>query len=586
MTIADLIIKFYEWMGIDHVFTVSGGGSIFLCDSLKNSRKINYICCHHEQGAIFAAEGYARAAGKVGGVLVTTGPGGTNIITGLNSAFIEGTPLFVVSGQVFSNQRLTRHNVRQYGLQESNIVELSKSVTKQSTSLEKSDDVVDVLKELYEIMISGRPGPVLLDIPADLQKTVYKGKTNFYFFKETNPLKENTNKFEERLGELNKIIKKSEKPILLVGNGINNSKYGIEILKHFEALGIPLLNSWNASSIDKYSNYLGTPGMFSQRYPNCIINKSDLILVLGCRLHIGLTGYNIGQFFDQSRVIWVDIDESELKKYNSKNILKINSNIDDLYKVLERLEFKKSFRWLEKCQLFKSKVKSLNISERYRSSRYIDMFDFLDVLYSRLDADDIIITDMGLSFVGTHQYPSEKGINILTSSGHAPMGWGLPAAIGSFLANTYNRVICICGEGGLMMNIQELSTLMHNEIEIDIYLLNNGGYQTIKHTQNLGFAGNLMGCDKSSGISFPRFDKISQTFNLNYKLVRSIQDLEMQKTYEKKSNLYELIIDPEQEHGYKLINKRNEEGEILSPEYTEFYPDDSQNMLNTLWDEK
>ena len=333
MNIAEYIIEYIVNLGVKDVFTVSGGGSIYLCDALRSNKNIRYICCHHEQGVIFASEGYARSRNTMGVSVVTSGPGGTNVLTGLNAAYIDSIPLLVLTGQVFSSQMMNKYGVRQYGLQESNIVDLAKPITKFTKTILPNDDIQELMNYALKTMNSPRKGPVLLDIPVDVQKAKYISSVSKKVVpKNLVNRRINDNVYQNAINEINN----AKKPLLLLGHGVVQSLNREEILSFLDGINMPIVTSWNATELGYLKNFVGRPGMFNQRYPNIITNQADLLIVLGCRLHIGLTGYDIKRFAKNAKIIWVDIDQNELNKYDDGRILKINDDIDNFIKFWEK----------------------------------------------------------------------------------------------------------------------------------------------------------------------------------------------------------------------------------------------------------
>ena len=572
MNIAEYIIEYIYNLGVKDIFTVSGGGSIYLCDALRSNKNIRYICCHHEQGVVFASEGYARSRNTMGVSVVTSGPGGTNVLTGLNAAYVDSVPILVLTGQVFSNQMMNKHGVRQFGLQESNIVELAGSVTKYAKTILPNDDIHELLGFAIKKMNSGRKGPVLLDIPVDVQKAEYSAKT---FSNNKESVRSDVKISNKIIEDIFLKISNAKKPLLLLGHGVVQSFNKVEILAFLDDINIPIVTSWNATELGYLNNFVGRPGMFNQRYANIITNQTDLLIVLGCRLHIGLTGYDIKSFAKNAKVIWVDIDKNELDKYEDKRFLKINT---DLYHFVELLKRKGKINsnkiWLDKAKKLKREI-SISNDKKFNSDK-VDSFYFISKLSNALNKNDVVVTDMGLSFVGTHQYIDvKKGNKVFTNAGHAPMGWGLPAAIGAAtkICDEGARVFCITGEGGLMMNIQELATLSYHKLNVIIFIFNNGGYQTIKQTQQLSFKGNLMGSTAESGLFFPDFRQLALSFNINYSLINDKDNLHsIELGIVSGPIIFELMLDEEQEHGCKLITKRDGRGDFIYSDYDDVYP--------------
>ncbi len=584
--VADYIIKFLEKKGISTIFTVSGGGSIFLCDALYKAKKINYVSHHHEQAASFAAESYARTKKKPGCCIVTTGPGGTNSMTGVSSAWIDSVPVIFISGQVFLNQTIMNTNKRQIGVQEINIVDLVKPNTKFSKLIDDPNSINYFLEKAFYIATSGRPGPVWLDIPANIQNAIINEK--LILKKKFNPVKEKYN-----LGKLNLLIKKlnkSKRPLIHIGHGARLSDSGNILKKFFKKYNIPFVLTWNADDIinNNHKLYFGKPGAFGGRSSNFIVQNCDFYLSVGTRLPFMVTGYNAKNFAKNAKFkCMVDVDDHELKKKDLKLDMTIKSDakifFNEFYKKLKI--YNCNPKWIKYCNKLKSKYPIL-ISKMKKNKKFVNSYYFVDSLSKTLSKKDLIVTDMGFSFTSSHQAMQlNGGQTFFTNSGHAPMGWGLPASIGAFYGNQKksHNIICLTGEGGLQMNIQELATVMHQKIPLKIFIFNNGGYLTIKQTQILGFKGRIMGADKKSGLSFPNYKKIAQAHKFKYFKISNHNDLnKMIKKilHLRQATICELIMDPNEEQIPKAINKRDAKGISVPTELEDMYPFLSKKELN------
>ncbi len=586
--IADFVIKYLEKRNIETVFTVSGGGSIFLCDAIYSAKKIKYISHHHEQAASFAAESYARASKKIGCCVVTTGPGGTNSITGVSSAWIDSVPVIFISGQVFLNQTIKKTKKRQIGVQEINIIDLVKPNTKFAKMITDSKKIFYYLEKAFYEATTGRPGPVWLDIPADIQ-SLYVDEKELYKYKFL-PSK-NKNKIDDKIKYLAKKIVNANKPLIHLGHGVKLSNSGQIIKKFFSKYKIPFVLTWNADDIISNSHplYFGKPGAFGNRSSNFIVQNTDCYLSVGTRLPFMVTGYNAKNFAKNAKFkSMVDIDTNELNKNDLKIDLKIKSDakifFEKLYKEIKK--YKPNQKWISYCKKIYKKYPII-IDDMKKSKNFVNSYFFVDRLSRQLKKRDSIVTDMGFSFTSSHQAITLKeNQTFYTNSGHAPMGWGLPAAIGAYFAMkkiSYN-FICLTGEGGFQMNIQELSTVMHHKIPLKIFIFNNGGYLTIKQTQILGFKGRIMGADKKSGLSFPKYKEIAKAHNLEYRVIKNHKKLEneISKILKlQKACICELIMDPNEEQIPKAINRRDTNGKSVPTELEDMYPFLPKEELNS-----
>ena len=584
--VSDYVIKFLESKKIDHVFTVSGGGSIALCDSLFRS-KITYICNHHEQASVFAAESYARSLNNVGCALVTTGPGGTNALTGIASAWIDSVPLFIISGQVFYDQTIKKSGLRQLGVQEIDIVSLAKPITKFAKIITSIDQVKSYLEEAYNLCISGRPGPILIDIPADIQSSFIDSR--IISVKKIHK----TNNSNIKLKKILEYLYKSKRPLLLLGQGVKISDAQKEIKQLVNKIKIPFSLTWNASDLIESDNFYfaGRPGAFAERGANFIIQNCDLLISIGTRLPYMVTGYNVNNFAKNAKKIFIDIDKKELENHKINFDEKLCCDAKIFISSLNK-KIKKKLNidplWLRYCRDIRKEFPII-LSAYKKQKKIVNSYYFIDLLSDKLKSNSTVVTDMGLSFVGTHQaFKTKINQKLYTSAGHAPMGWGLPAAIGAYYANKNNNIICLTGDGGIQMNIQELATILHNKIPIKLFIYNNGGYLTIKQTQQLGYSGRLMGSDKNSGLSFPSYKDIAKAHKMNFIKINNHSKLRKELSSIISSNnptIIELMMDDEQEQIPKMVNKRNSLGKTVPTDYDDLYPYlDKKKIENSYFD--
>ena len=587
MKLSDFVIKFLENKKIDTVFTVSGGGSIFLCDALYKAKKIKYIACHHEQAVSYAAESYSRIKNKPGAAIVTTGPGGTNTTSGVAACWIDSIPAIFISGQVFLNQTIGKSRLRQVGVQEFNIVSMVKSCTKYSVIIKKPEEIKYHLEKAYYISIKGRPGPVWIDIPANIQNAEINPKT----LKTYKPKIKNKNSrsLNNKIKKIAKLFLKYDRPLLHIGHGVRISQGQKYLRKIINKHKIPFALTWNATDLieSNHSSYVGRPGAFAERGSNFIVQNCNFYISVGTRLPFMVTGYNSKDFARNAKKIMVDIDNHELKKSRVALSEKINCDASYFLRTLMKYLPKKislSKEWLSYCKNVRKKY-PIVLKEFKKQKKFVNSYYFVDILSDVLKNNDVIVTDMGLSFVGTHQtFKIKKGQKLYTNSGHAPMGWGLPAAVGACYALKKRRVICLSGEGGLQMNIQELATVMHNKLPIKIFIYNNGGYLTIKQTQQLGFNSRIMGSNSKSGISFPNYEKIAASHKIKYTKILNNKNLKNKLTKVLGGNkpiICELIMDHDQEQMPKAINKRIPGGKTVATKYEDMYPFLSKKELNS-----
>lgn len=587
--LSDFVIDFFERKDTKVIFTVVGGGSIFLCDSLYKNKKIKYIACHHEQSVAYAAESYARHNNKTSVALVTTGPGGTNSVSGVASCWIDSVPVIFISGQVFSNQMINNSHVRQKGIQESNMIEIVKSITKFSTCIKDKREILYTLEKAYHIANSDRPGPVWIEIPADVQNSwidLKKDKLRRFIPNIENKLMLNMNSTIKKIAL--KILK-SKKPIIYFGGGAKIAKSQSIAKKIIDEFEIPFGLSWNAADFieTKKRTFIGKPGFFSDRTAHFSIQNCDLFISVGSRLNFGITGYNSKIFAQQAYKVVVDIDKYELiktkKDIKTNLILKIDAKyfLEKLYEHLKKLKRENVYKPNKKWQDFiKNSQKKYPIitNDFYKNKNYVNSYVFLKSLSKISPKKSTLVTDMGLSFSGTFQYYQINGSKqkLYSNTGHAPMGWGLPGAIGAALADNKSTVICLTGDGGLQMNVQELATIFHYKLPIIVFVYNNNGYSTIRQTQKLGFKSRNMG-SSDSDLSFPNYKDLAKAYNFKYHKINDNLNIDkmLYKIFKKPSYpiLCELKMHWDQVEGPKLINRRTKDNEIaISTKFEDLYP--------------
>ena len=583
--ISDYIANFLIKKSMHNIFGITGGGAMHLNDSFAKNKKLKFIFFHHEQSASMAAESFYRKKKSPCVLHTTSGPGGTNAITGVTGAWIDSLPLFVISGQVGKIDMINKTKTRQIGVQEINIIDLVKPITKYAKSIIDPKMIDIFLNESYEEMISGKPGPVWLDVPLDIQSK-YINLNEIKKFKNKKKIK----KIKINLSLIEKNIKNSHRPVLIIGNGLHISKSEKEFRRLLKIINIPVISSWNASDILNNSDklYSGRMGIFGDRASNFAVENSDLIIALGTRLSIPQTGYKTKLFAQKAKKIIIDIDNNELnKKKFTKVISKINIDLKLFLKqsivYFKKKKIKKFISWIDLINYWKSKYPVMQ-KEYIKEKKYINSFHFIDCLSNCLKGNETIVTDMGTSFTCTMQSFKIKNHNkqrLFTSSGLAAMGFGLPGAIGAFFAAKNDPIICITGDGGLMFNMQELQTVSNYKIPMKIFVIENQGYLTMKLMQKKNF-NRYVGSTKNSGITFPDLKDTSRAFNLKYFKLNSknINNQIPNILKYKKSAIIEVNMPPEQPLIPRTQNRLNKDGTFISPRLDDLYPHLSESELN------
>jgi acetolactate synthase-1/2/3 large subunit len=573
MKVSDFVIKFLLDNGIDTTFTISGGGCIHLIDSLRKS-DMQVFCPHHEQTALMAAEGYTRMSGKICASIVTTGPGGTNALTGLLGLWLDSIPSIIISGQVPLNQISKGTGCRQIGDQEFDIISTVKSMTKYSVMVSNPNDIYYELEKAYKISNSGRPGPVWIDIPLDIQGASIDLNT----CKRFDDCKTNDNTDNNYIGEFTDMINQSKKPLVIVGNGINLSKTNKQLNVFLNKTGIPVVTGPH-SGIDAVDNtyeyYSGRIGILGQLSSNKIVQDSDLLICLGTRLPVKMTGYNINEFSPNSKKIMVDIDNNEISKHKFKIDLKINTDLNIFFENIKNIEY------TNEISEWQFKVKDLRSNQKYYHKKHIDLKDYASFYYFISKCSDVfnktpIVTSNGTAHVVTLQnYKINKDQKLFTNVGCASMGYGLPASIGACVANDKQPVICIEGDGSIMMNLQELQTVVGYKLPVKIIVVNNDGYLSIKLTQESFFDGKEFASGKDSGVTIPDFKSISDAFGIPYNSIRTNTEIDDRLNWfmsQDNACILEIFTHPKERHEPKVTHKGlDENGKIIPGTLTDMF---------------
>ena len=572
MKVSDLVFDFIASKGIDTVFTVSGGGSMHLVDSLGKNKHIQYVCNHHEQACAMAAEGYARISNKPGCILVTTGPGGTNTITGVLCAYQDSIPMIVLSGQVPTNQLSNNTGCRQIGQQEVNIIECVKSLTKYAITITDKNTILFHLQKAYDMAISGRPGPVWVDVPLDIQSADVDVTTLKQF--KAKPYTSYKLKTWWYKNKLQRLLNTSKKPIVVIGNGIRSSQSVDKLMSFLIKTGIPVMSGPH-SAVDvvnaDYQFYAGRFGILGQYSSNHIIQESDLVISLGSRLNPKMTGYDSLKFAINATKFVVDIDINEIKKLKFKKKIGWCTDLHVFFDNTKDLHVSDISNWQKRIKDYRDKDQ-LILDKHRNLTDYVSTYAFVSKLEKFLESDSTIVTSDGTAHViPLKTMTLTKKQRLFSNEGTAPMGYGLPAAIGAYYGNK-KPIICIEGDGSIMMNLQELETVRYNKIPIKLFVINNGGYLSIKLTQNSFFKGHLVASDSSSGVSIPSFKMLAKAFGFNY--ISILKNSEIDDSLKKvfSSNepiLIDVFTDPNEQHEPKVVAKGiDKDGRIIPGELT------------------
>lgn len=528
--VSDYLIKRLEETGAKHMFMLPGGGAMHLNDSLGKSEKIQYICCLHEQACAIAAEAYARVNNKIGLLMVTTGPGGTNALTGVAGAYLESTPMFVVSGQVKRLDMINNQGIRQQGMQELDIISVVRSMTKYAALVDDPQMIrYHIERALYEAT-HGRKGPVWLDIPLDVQATIVDEEQLIGY---TPAAEVKNSHLEKQVLQVIEYLNRAERPVLLAGNGIRLSD-GIETFEELaEMLHIPVLTTWNGIDLIEEQNplYFGRPGGLGHRYANFMQQNSDFFLSIGARLNLLQTGYNFDGFAREAVKVMVDIDNAELHKINVRPDIPICADAKEFMELLlkhkDKIEKKDRSEWFSYGRRLKDKYPIVRPEYR-QQEELVNSYCLLETISKYMTPDDVYVSGSSGSCIdiSMQTFRVKKGQRVFCTKGLASMGYGLPSSIGACLASGGKRTVGVNGDGGFVMNIQELETIRRLNLPIKLFVLSNRGYGAIKATQTNLFAGHLVACNEASNLSIPPIARIADAYGLKTVTIGSNRELD------------------------------------------------------------
>ena len=519
MRVADYIIQYLADLGTQHIFLLPGGGAMHLNDAVACNPDVDAVICHHEQACGIAAEAYGRSAAAGFGVaMVTTGPGATNVITPVAGAWIESLPLFVVSGQVKRADSLAGRKIRQGGVQEVDIVALVRPITKFVATLNDPTDVKTLLDRAVWSMRDGRPGPVWIEVPLDVQAAQIDPQKLEGWMPEN--ARSGTDVFT-CLGHLKELLGTARRPLILAGHGVRIAGAQPLFQKFVERLGAPATFTWNACDLLPWDHplYVGRPGVVASRAPNFAIQNCDLLISIGCRLDNIITAYNPLGFARAAKKVVVDVDINELDRHEMKVDLPILADARDFINAFlqdDQFQCSVSDSWVSKCNDWKKRypIPEGTVTE---SVGIMSHYEFVDCLSNLLPPDTNVITgSSGLAVeVFYTAFRNRVGQRLFLTSGLGAMGYGVAAAVGCCIGSGLRPTYCIESDGSLMMNLQELATLRSLELPITVVVMNNGGYASIRNTQRNYFDSRFIGTDEASGLFMPDLTDVARCFGFD-----------------------------------------------------------------------
>jgi len=586
--VSDYIVKFLEEYGLKHVFMISGGGAMHLNDSFGKSQKIKYICNHHEQASAIAAEGYSRISGGLSVVCVTTGPGGINTLNGVFGQWTDSVPVLYISGQVKTATLKSSYPeipLRQLGDQEADIISLVKPVTKFAEQIKNPEDIKYLLQKAVYTALEGRKGPVWLDVPLDIQGAcVSEEMLRGFCLPEKNIVDCKV------VSQICEEIKSSKRPIIIAGSGINISGSRKEFLEFVEKIKIPVVTTHNGFDVISSENpyYIGRIGTIGQRAGNFALQNADLAIFLGTRNNIRQTGYNYQDFARKAKKIVVDIDKAELQKPFVIPDIPVNTDLKCFFEKFENYPQKDFCQWINWCKERKNRYPV--VLDKYKKiENAVNPYFFIETLTRLLPAGSIAVAGNGTASVCSFQAAIIKeNQRFVVNSGNASMGYDLPASIGACIASGNKDVVCLAGDGSLMMNIQEFQTVKHHNLPIKLFILNNGGYSSIKQTQKNFFEGRLTASDAESGVSFPDFIKISEAFGIFSTRITNQNNLEEEINQVlscKNAVVCEVMLQNDYIFQPKVSSEKLSDGSMVSKPLEDMFPfldreEFKQNMLD------
>jgi acetolactate synthase I/II/III large subunit len=531
MRLADYVMSFVAQQGVKHVFVLTGGGAMHLNDALARCSDLTFVCNHHEQASAIAAENYSKATNNLGVALVTTGPGGTNAITGVAGAWLDSTPLLVISGQVKRADRMYRPDgtplgVRQRGSQEVDIVSLVKPITKYALTIEDPQSIRYHLEKAAHLARTGRPGPVWIDIPIDVQAMPVEPES-MRGFDPVESLKPDQNDLARQVRDVMDRLNRAERPFIFAGNGVRVSGAAAVFEKLVRLLNVPVGLTWMAMDLldDDDLLFVGRPGTVASRGANFALQNADFVLVIGTRLDPPLMGWNPHQFARGAYKTVVDIDPAELRKLegaiDNPICADAHAFIDQLLQqaksALDKNNNNKNkdrTAWLQRCQNWKARYPL--VLPEHRAPGLVSLYHLSEVIGQEVGPNDRVVSGSSGSAneVFLLAYRARKGRRVFHTAGLGAMGYGIPASIGVCLGSGKRKTICVDGDGGLQLNIQELATIAHLQLPIKLFVLNNQGYASIRASQTNYFGGPNIGCSPETGVSIPDYRKVARAYGL------------------------------------------------------------------------
>jgi acetolactate synthase-1/2/3 large subunit len=573
--ISDVIAEFLVGKDMRHVFGIIGAGNAHIFDSIGVRDDLEMVCVHHEQVATMAMQTYCRTSGRITAAVLTTGGGSTNGFTGVVSAWADSIPGMVISGN--ENSRFTHADnpLRMWGIQGYDSSAAVEKVTKYAVRVMDPADVLYELEKAHHIALTGRPGPVWVDVPMDVQAARIERSALRIFTPET-PV---TGVPDATIDEIVALLTAAERPVLWLGNGIRLAGAADRVGAFVERLGVPTLLSWAGIDLIASDHPLvfGRAGTYGQRAANLIVQNADLVIAVGTRLAMPQIGYVLDEFARAAKLVVVDIDSDEATKLGARVSVPVVADAGDFMDgmLAANVPAHGGSAWITRCEGYRRDFPWIG-PEHDDALPFINSYQVLDRLSDHLKPDQIVVTDMGTALLSGHQVMRfAKGQRLMTSTGLGEMGYGLPGAIGASFARNRGEVMCLNCDGGMMMNLQELQTMVHHELPIKLIIFNNDGYLMIKHTQNNLFSGRQVSVDRKSGVSCPDFSALAVAFGIPAFQIRTWEDFETVIPQVQAASgpvICEVFMDPQQMFLPKLSLASRSDGTLVSPPLEDLSP--------------
>jgi len=591
MKLSDYVVRFVVEQGVKHVFVLVGGGALHLNDSLARCHELQPVCNHHEQAAAIAAENYAKFTNHLGVAMVTTGPGGTNAITGLAGAWLDSTPCLFISGQVKRPDRMydrqgNHRGVRQIGNQELDIVSVVKPLTKYAVTIDDPNSIRYHLEKALFLARSGRPGPVWVDVPIDVQAApIDESALPGFLPQAAAPAPAGSlsaDSLPEMVGKIIAMLNRAERPLLMIGNGVRLAQAEALLDEALRLLNVPVETTWVAMDLvgDADPLFVGRPGTVASRGANFALQNCDFLLAVGARMDLPIVGYTPENMARGAWKAMVDVDEAELRKMGNTVQMPVCADakrfLAELLRQRERIALPDRSCWIGRCQEWKSRYPVVTDEHRRPEGR-VSIYNLAEVMAAETRADDCIVSGSSGSGIEVFlfAFPVRKDQRVYHTAGLGAMGFGVPASIGVCLASGGRRTVCVDGDGGFQLNVQELATIAHLRLPIKFFVLNNEGYASIRASQTNFFGAPSIGCGPETGMQLPDFRKVARAYGLKTAVIADQRDLRasVRKVLRMKGPVVcDVKVVPDEVRAPRLSSVQRPDGSFVSKPLEDLWP--------------